>query len=1251
MNEGNCKNYFVDKVTMSSATKLEKTVPIVEDQPTEEQISGVNRESDSTSDRESETTPMEVIDDQTILSVTESEDLQVSVVEGQSNEAHSSGINIETEVTHEKNFIVLTLSFAGSTPEVCRVDDSLNEVCSSSVNRETDVAPEKDFDNLTDDVRSQPVSTTDDSCSNEWKISDSVNKTAGKASVKEFEDAVPSVTEDLSLDLQPCNTNSPGEDSHDLTLPLSSASTEQVSIVEDTSETQSPHFNQETDNIDTQVLNKPVSRLNELSTASQSTYLGADKKTGDSTTYSNLLTSSSKENDPKKQPISSEEDLSNSMSTSDRDKTNDEPMVDAEDPVLCQAEDCSSLKETAYTSKPPITDREDPESLCEDPIQSNLSNSMSTSDRDKTNDEPMVDAEDPVLCQAEDCSSLKETACTSEPPTTDREDPESLCKDGSTFSVNDQSDSALNRKKKTFCYRDCVQPPKKKLKLSKNMKVPVKDILGGVHTCLCKYDCTLQHNPLVLAVSTSNNLKLKTCLENHLRLAINGNWESARSIKHFCHPLVHMVMLFGRCDLLEFLLKERLCHADLSTESPCTSPFHTVIKQIQHYMPGSSHEEKVAAFQRMLKLLVHYNSNVLLVKEPYAEDTILHTCAKKIRDLSRQMKAEESLLQVQQLLTQRKLLDILFREMVETFQRLSRESSLTKYQVLKLFNFRNKSGETVDGILEEEESIRKGCSGASNEAISKDCKEGNTVFIWEDTGVDVEHVEHEVMGSHSVSFQPALSSVGMNRSKTMSTSHNCLSDEALQKGDSRASSTSAVETKASNQDGLPNRSVPVTITASNSMCATTQTLLSSTEVNPSEAINLSHNSLSVRKVQKGEYKGTSTDPLQTKSLTLCGLSNKSSPVTMTDSNSVCVPVSSTEENPPEAMNLSGNCPSVQDREASTELSAAIGSSQTTLATQDYFPNEPVLTEATVSNSACASVQTHCTFISSKKNSSNGCLSAAETTQKGRDKTASTEGSVSEDSSQAKVSALSQAGYPFKTVSLSKKCLLSQAPDHCPKQVASTDVTVSVHANQSGLHTEAVHRSTTHSDSCLSNQAPKSCANKSATTAVSFVMWPIQVFQLPFHGVNSSQTLAELQKCLSAMAPDQCASRAVSSPVCSPQTTPSGGTMNPTLSSQVVNTSTAMIFVGKPSSVQTRDQQNDTNQSASSTISASLSSPQAPVSTAAMSQKKPGQKGTWSLHLQGSAKEIEFQVVLLAWIFQILPIWNTFSLHILICLKC
>ena len=294
-------------------------------------------------------------------------------------------------------------------------------------------------------------------------------------------------------------------------------------------------------------------------------------------------------------------------------------------------------------------------------------------------------------------------------------------------SGTNQITSSFDRKHKTSTEK-FKQPPRKKIKLSKSVKVPVRDVLTGVHTKLCKCDCQKKHNPLVLAICAPDDYKLRNCLENHLKLAMKGAWSLDPRLISRLHHLVILAMLFGKCDLLKCLLKLCPDHSKFYLDSTQNSPLHTVMTCLHQYMPSSSYHEKVVTFQHMLQILAKYSCKILLVRDKANGDTILHLCAKKIRKLTNQMKAAESLdaSKLQGLLNQRQLFEGIFKDMIHTFKQLCTDGSLLHSQVIELFDCVNKAGETMSQILQDDELARNNSGIVANPVATTVSKEGNT---------------------------------------------------------------------------------------------------------------------------------------------------------------------------------------------------------------------------------------------------------------------------------------------------------------------------------------------------------------------------------------------------------------------------------------------------------------------------------------------------------------------------------------------
>ena len=286
------------------------------------------------------------------------------------------------------------------------------------------------------------------------------------------------------------------------------------------------------------------------------------------------------------------------------------------------------------------------------------------------------------------------------------------------------------------------QPPTKKTKLSRSIQVPVKDLFSGIHTPLCKPDCSSKHNPLVLAICVPEDHELKDYLENHWKIVITTCWKSA----HRVIQLVHLTVLFGKYNLLKILLRNiHLDSSELYIDSAQNSPLHTIFKSLHHYMPSSSHQEKLLAFQSILSLFSKYNCNIFLVRDTPNEDTILHVCAKKIKELTNKIQSIQSHdhdeLKLQGLLNQRQLLEGMFKEVIQTLKRLCADGSLDHNQVIELFDCANNAGETMSQILKEEESARNNRVVLVSQVTLTPHEEGNTVCAEQQKKVAEENSE------------------------------------------------------------------------------------------------------------------------------------------------------------------------------------------------------------------------------------------------------------------------------------------------------------------------------------------------------------------------------------------------------------------------------------------------------------------------------------------------------------------------------
>ena len=569
------------------------------------------------------------------------------------------------------------------------------------------------------------------------------------------------------------------------------------------------------------------------------------------------------------------------------------------------------------------------------------------------------------------------------------------------------------------------QPPRKKTKLSRSIQVPVKDLLSGIHTPLCKHDCTFKHNPLILALCLPDDHELKDYLENHWNIVMTNCWKSSQLSldPKLMTQLVHWTVLFGKYNLLKCLLRVHLDCSDLYKDSAQNSPLHAILKRIHYYMPSSSHQEKLKAFQCILHLLAKYNCNILLVRDMPNEDTILHVCAKKIKELTNQIWSIQSHghdgLKLQGLLNQRQLLEGIFKEVIHTLKRLCADGSLHHSQVIELFDCANNAGETMSQILKEDESARNNRGVLVGQVASTLNEEGNTECANQQTIVAEENLEN-VMTEEDIS---QLSTVARP-------SGSCTAQNENAHVLTQAANPSGTETLRTNHLSV--------VTSESPSIGTTQIVTSTQTENCTGTITLSTtgNSPSVQVATKGLNKSSST----TESISLLPK--------QTVENSVETTIRSTE------------CQSVQTPNgcskqcSSTAESASLCSGQTVLA-----------------NQAVNSLQT--TFLSTECQSvqaPNGCPKQCSSTTE----------SASLCSGQTVLA--NEAANSLQSTILSTECQSVQAPNGCPKQPTSTTVSVSVRFPQTVVSTQVSnsHDSMTLLTDCSPGQAPSGCLTQSTS---------------------------------------------------------------------------------------------------------------------------------------------------------------------------
>ena len=235
---------------------------------------------------------------------------------------------------------------------------------------------------------------------------------------------------------------------------------------------------------------------------------------------------------------------------------------------------------------------------------------------------------------------------------------------------------------------------------------------------------------------------------DHLKLSLKNGWKSSIGIKDPCSQLRQLVILtailFGKLDLLESMLKAQLSHSQYFAHSAKDLPIILLFKNLHRFKPSSNFDEKVTVFKKVLKLFAKYDSDVLLLQDELNDDTVLHVCAKKIRELTCKIKAKESIApdspELQQLLDQRELYDQFCEELIHVLQKLAVEGPLHHSQVLNFFDVRNKAGETVFEILQEEKLKRIGCSDGISDASPPAAEGGNTDYAVEQVTNEEEHI-------------------------------------------------------------------------------------------------------------------------------------------------------------------------------------------------------------------------------------------------------------------------------------------------------------------------------------------------------------------------------------------------------------------------------------------------------------------------------------------------------------------------------
>ncbi|XP_078360891.1 uncharacterized protein LOC144645265 isoform X2 [Oculina patagonica] len=654
----------------------------------------------------------------------------------------------------------------------------------------------------------------------------------------------------------------------------------------------------------------------------------------------------------------------------------------------------------------------------------------------------VLDSEQPSSCSVDvECSAIDETTS----------------KEVSGIS---QSASGVDRKNKTShqSTEQLKQPPRKKIKLSKSVKIPVRDVLAGVHTQLCKSDCRSKHNPLLLAICAPDDYKLKKNLENHLKLAMKGAWSLDPKLNNRIHHLVHLAVLFGKYDLLKCLLNACLDRSDMDFTQ--NLPLHTVMTSMHQYMPSSSHQEKVMTFQRMLQLFAKYNCEILLARDKANEDTILHVCSRQIRRLTNQIKAvkfvflgrDESMRQ--ELLNQRQLLEGIFKVMIHTFKQLCTDGYLLHRQVIELFDCVNKAGETMTQILHEDELARSNRRVVASQVTATVPEEQSTECAKQQNSVAKETCEDAITEEDTTQLNTVTKMSG-----------------------SRQSGNTNLSTQAANHFPTVSLSTNYPSFHSTASMRSTQTVVSThaKAVNSTGSIALSTNCQSVVAPNGWPKQPASTTVLST---------------------SVRIPqtvVSSQTGNLTGAITVPTHTPSVQAPNRMLKPPTSITPSPSVRIPQVLVSTQ---TENTTTNFPSVLAPNIC---------QNHIASIAVFASLWAPPTV-----VS-----------TQAGNSTGTITLPAECPSALVPNGWQKQPALTNVSASSRIPQAVVSTQVGNStgSITLPTYSLSVQAPKGWPNHNASTTVSTSLWWVPQTVVSTQSGNSTGTIALPTKCPSVLAPN------------------------------------------------------------------------------------------------------------------------------------
>lgn len=159
------------------------------------------------------------------------------------------------------------------------------------------------------------------------------------------------------------------------------------------------------------------------------------------------------------------------------------------------------------------------------------------------------------------------------------------------------------------------------------------------HTVFCPENCSVRHNEMILALSTSNDehkrpadlSPLKVALYSHLQNGWNAQSNVPDALPEFRFPLVHWACVLGRIQALNWLLTKLKFKAFVTAERTGETGLHRALRLLHQVRSRDAKPRSVRFICNKFRLIVHrlteQDPNGLFLKDKVQGNTVFHMCA------------------------------------------------------------------------------------------------------------------------------------------------------------------------------------------------------------------------------------------------------------------------------------------------------------------------------------------------------------------------------------------------------------------------------------------------------------------------------------------------------------------------------------------------------------------------------------------------------------------------------------------------